>query len=164
MGVCIYPGSFDPPTKGHVDIIHRASEVFDEVIVAVMINRAKKGCFPIQKREEMLKMICSGMPRVKIDLWDGLLCEYIKKKPGAVVIRGIRNAKDFEQEYDAHTANKSLFPSFETVFFAADHQLSYVSSSMVREIASFGGDISPFVPESIKDDICSFFQEQILLK
>ena len=164
MSVCIYPGSFDPPTNGHIDIIHRASEVFDEVIVAVMINRSKKGCFPVEKREEMLKTVCSGMNGVKIDLWDGLLCEYVRKRPGSVVIRGIRSSKDFEQEYEAHTANKSLFPSFETVFFVADHRLSFVSSSMVREIASFGGDISPFVPESSKDDIFSFIRQQIMQK
>ena len=153
MNDCVIPGSFDPPTRGHLDLIRRASFVFDEVTVAVMVNRAKEGAVPLQKRADLLRKACRKYKNVKVDVWDGLLAEYMRRRPGTPVIRGIRNAAEFEQEITAFTVNKALLPEFETIFIPADHELAAVSSSAVREVASFGGDIRPFIPEEIQDEV-----------
>ena len=156
MSACVFPGSFDPPTRGHLDIIRRAAKMFDEVTVAVMINRAKQGAIPIEERVALLKKACKGLRNVQVHAWEGLLADYMCHRPGAVAVRGVRNAAEFEQEQTAYLVNKAIYPAFETVFLAADQALSSVSSSAVREIASFGGDVRPFIPEEIQDAVCEW--------
>ena len=147
MSSCIFPGSFDPMTCGHLDLIRRAAVLFETVTVTVMVNRAKKGCIPFEDRVRMIQKACAGIPNVKADMWIGLLSDYMRDHPGCAVIRGIRTAQEFEQETIAAAVNRQLYPGMETVLIPAKEELSAVSSSIVREIASFGGDYSRFVPE-----------------
>ena len=158
MGACVFPGSFDPPTIGHLDIICRAASMFDTVTVTVMLNRSKEGVIPVRDRESLLRIICRRLDNVEVDCWDGLLSDYMRKRPGQTVVRGIRNAQEFAQEKMAFLVNKALFPAFDTVFLSAGRELSAVSSSAVREIASFGGDIRPFIPKEIQNEVCQWLR------
>ena len=158
MRTCVFPGSFDPVTEGHMDLITRASALFDRVTVVVMINREKKGFLPIAKRCELLAGACSHLKNVHIAEWDGLLAEYMKLNHETVVIRGIRNTADFENEFNSAQVNKMLDPQLETVILFAGEGKNVISSSTVREIASFGGDFSAFVPKQVYKDIIENIQ------
>ena len=136
MVSCVFPGSFDPVTRGHLDLIQRASSAFDHVTVAVMYNVHKKGTIPVEKRVRLLQKVCSSFQNVSVERWDGLLAEYMRIKKEKIVIRGIRGGMEAEQE---------ILPT--------DPKLAGVSSSAVREVFSFGGDISAFVPEEITEEI-----------
>lgn len=149
MSACVIPGSFDPITLGHLDLIRRVSGMFEEVTVTVMVNRAKNGCIPYEDRVRLIRKACLGLPNVRTELWTGLLADYMREHPGSVVVRGIRNAAEFEQEQTAAAINRKLNPAMETLFLPASDGWSEVSSSTVREIASFGGDYRPFVPGRI---------------
>ena len=153
MVSCVFPGSFDPVTKGHLDLIQRASSVFDHVTVAVMYNVHKKGVIPVEKRLELLQKVCSSFQNVSIDKWDGLLADYMRFKNEKIVLRGIRGNMETEQEILANAANRLLNDQMETLFLPSDPALIGVSSSAVREVFSFGGDISAFVPEEITEEI-----------
>ena len=153
MITCVFPGSFDPVTTGHLDLIARASSVFDHVTVTVMHNVRKTGCIPVESRMELLQKACSRFENVSTDCWDGLLADYMDKKGERIVIRGIRSAGETEQELQAFAANRALNSRIETFFIPTDPALIGVSSSAVREIASFGGDISAFVPPQLKEEI-----------
>lgn len=153
MSQCVFPGSFDPPTIGHFDLIRRAAAIFDEVVVTVMINRNKKGLIPFEERVAMLKELCRDMPGVTVDTWSGLLAEYMRQRPGSVLIRGVRNEQDFQYEMLSAAVNRQLYPGMETLFFPAGDSVSHVSSSVVKEIAAFGGDYGMFIPAEIKDSI-----------
>ena len=153
MSLCVFPGSFDPLTCGHRNLIERAAAVFDTVIVTVMINRAKEGTIPFPERVRMIRKACSDLPNVTVDLWKGLLSDYMRKFPGGIVIRGVRSSGEFDQEILAADINRRLCPRTETLFIPAAAEWSALSSSAVREIASFGGNIRPFVPECIYKDI-----------
>ena len=153
MTNCVFPGSFDPVTNGHRDLIARASEMFDHVTVTVMVNVRKTNVFSVDERMAMLRRVCTVFPNVDIDRWDGLLADYMRQKGDSIVIRGIRSTAEFEQELSASAANKLLNPNMETIFLPTDPDMSGISSSAVREVASFGGDISPFVPESVAEEI-----------
>ena len=151
---CVFPGSFDPPTAGHMDLIRRAAGMFDRVTVAVMVNIGKAGAIPFEERARMLKKACAGLPNVKIDMWKGLLADYVRKQKGTtVVIRGVRDAAEFEREKEAAAVNRVLCPGMETLLLPASDGMSQVSSSTVREIAVFGGDYSFLVPDEIREDI-----------
>ena len=152
MASCVFPGSFDPVTKGHLDLIRRAAVIFDHVTVTVMVNIRKKGTIPAGKRVELIRKACAGIPNVTVDRWDGLLAEYMKEKNEKILIRGLRSGYELEQELCSLEAYRMLNGDIETVFLASDPSLSGVSSSTVREISAFGGSIEAFVPEEITEE------------
>ena len=152
MKVALYPGSFDPVTLGHLDIIRRASLMFDEVIVAVMCNSAKTPLFTLDERVKMIKESVKDLDNVVIESFDGLLIDYCKKKNIHIVIRGLRAITDFEYELQIAQTNKELSHNeVDTVFLTTSLKYSYLSSSVVKEIASYNGDIAPCVPVFVAD-------------
>lgn len=152
MKVAVCPGSFDPVTLGHIDIIERAAELFDEVVVVVMANSSKKSLFSLEERENLLKR-CLVKNNIEIDTYGGLLVDYVKSKNAIAIVKGLRAMSDFDYEFQQALTNKSLFPQAETVFLAAKGENMFLSSSMVKEVCSHGGDISRFVPEEILEDV-----------
>ncbi len=152
--VAIYPGSFDPVTIGHLDIISRGSKMFSRVIVVVMSNVHKNsGSFTIDERVEMIKKSVRGLENVEVDHYEGLLADYAKQKNANVIVKGLRAVTDFEYEFQMALTNKKLNPDVETIFLTTSAENMYLSSSMVKQIASMGGDISDFVPPAIHKDI-----------
>jgi pantetheine-phosphate adenylyltransferase len=151
--VAVYPGSFDPLTFGHIDIIERALEIFDEVIVSIFVNPNKKPLFTLEERIDILKNVLKDYSGVKIDNFNGLLTDYLREKKIKVVIRGLRAVSDLEYEFQYAAANRTLCPEIETVFFMPRLRYSYLSSSVVREIARFGGDVSKMVPQYVVEKI-----------
>ncbi len=151
--VAICPGSFDCITLGHLDIISRAAAMFDEIIVVAMNNQQKKYTFSEEERVDMIKKSTADIKNVSVDLYDGLLAEYAAKKGACAIIKGLRAMSDFEYEFQMALTNKKLNPRVETVFLTTSAQNMYLSSSMVKQIASMGGDISDFVPPVILSDI-----------
>ena len=148
MKRAIYPGSFDPVTFGHLDIIERSAKIFDEVIIGVLNNSAKNALFTVEERVAMIEDLVRH-PNVTVDSFDGLLVDYAKKKEAAVIIRGLRAVTDFEYEIQIAQTNKVEYPELETIFLTTGLHYSYLSSTIVREFASYGGDISRFVPAEI---------------
>ncbi|MCQ2441415.1 MAG: pantetheine-phosphate adenylyltransferase [Clostridia bacterium] len=151
--IAVCPGSFDPITLGHLDIISRASSMFDKLIVVVMNNMNKSGCFSPEERKELIIKTTCGLHNVEVDIYDGLLAEYAKSKNACAIIKGLRAMSDFEYEFQMALTNKKLNPNVETLFLTTSSENMYLSSSMVKQIASMGGDISSFVPAEIHDDI-----------
>ncbi len=149
MTSAIYPGSFDPVTYGHIDIIKRASKLFDHLTVSVLNNKAKSPLFSTEERVNMLKDVCSDIPNIRIDSFSGLLADYVKKNNIDVVIRGLRAITDFEYELQMAQTNRKLVPQADTVFLTTSLEYAYLSSTTVKEVAAFGGDISLFVPDDI---------------
>ncbi len=149
----ICPGSFDPVTLGHLDIITRASKMFDRVVVAVLVNSSKTPTFSTQERIELLNAAVGDLPNVEIVSFEGLLAEYCKTCGISTIVKGLRAVSDFEYEFQMAIANKKLNPGLETIFLTADADSTFLSSSMVREICSMGGDISNFVPACVHDRI-----------
>ena len=153
MKTAICPGSFDPVTLGHLDIIERAAELFDEVIVLVMSNRSKTGSlFTVEERIELINRTIKGK-NIKVDTYDGLLVDYAKQKNAVAIVKGLRAMSDFEYEFQQALTNKSLYPKVETVFLTTEGKNMFLSSSMVKEVCTLGGDISTFVPQEIINDI-----------
>ncbi len=150
---CVYPGSFDPVTSGHLDVICRAAAMFDDVTVAVLVNKNKKPAFSTEQRMEFIQRSIAHLPNVKVDSFAGLLVDYMKKTDANVVIRGLRALSDFEYEYQMAAMNAKLAKDIETIFLMTDINLSFLSSSMVKELASHNGDITGLVPEAIKEDV-----------
>ena len=153
MRIGIYPGSFDPVTLGHLDIIERASRMVDKLVIGVLVNGAKSPMFTTEERVELIKKVTKDMPNVVVEANDGLLVDFAEAKGAGVIIRGLRAVTDFEYELQIAQTNHKLNPKVDTVFLTTSVEYSYVSSSIVREIASYGGDISQFVPECIVDEI-----------
>ena len=153
MKKAIYPGSFDPVTNGHLEIIKRASMLFDQVIVLISVNPSKNSSFTVDERADLLRRVCYDIPNVQIDSCSGLIVDYFRDHDCDIIVKGLRAMSDFENEFQMAHVNKHLCPRAETVFLCADSQSTYLSSSMVKQIATFGGDISPFVPDAIKNDI-----------
>ncbi len=153
MRIGIYPGSFDPVTLGHLDIIVRASRLVDQLIIGVLVNGAKSPMFSMEERMELLCRVTAHMPNVIVEKHDGLLVDFARQKNASILVRGLRAVTDFEYELQIAQTNHKLNPFVDTVFLTTSVEYSYVSSSIVREIASYGGDISQFVPECIVDDI-----------
>ena len=149
MKRAIYPGSFDPVTFGHLDIIERSAKIFDEVIIGVLNNSAKNALFTVEERVAMIEDLVRQYPNVTVDSFDGLLVDYAKKKEAAVIIRGLRAVTDFEYEIQIAQTNKVEYPELETIILTTGLHYSYLSSTIVREFASYGGDISRFVPAEI---------------
>ena len=145
----IYPGSFDPVTYGHYDIICRSCKIVDELIVGVLNNKAKMPLFSVEERVKMLEEVTKDLPNVRIVPFDGLLVDFADRIEAAVVIRGLRAITDFEYELQMSQTNHKLSPNIETMFLTTSIEYSYLSSTTVREIAAFGGDVSQFVPEAV---------------
>jgi pantetheine-phosphate adenylyltransferase len=143
--IAIYPGSFDPPTKGHEDLIRRSLALADIVIVAVATNSAKQPLFAVEERLNMLRTSVGDNPRIRFESFDGLLAEYARKAGAGVIVRGLRAVSDFEYEYQMALMNRQLHPMLETVFLVPSVDTTYLSSSLVREVAKFGGDVSSLV-------------------
>lgn len=152
MRIAVCPGSFDPVTLGHMDIIARACKIFDKVIVAVPINPEKNASFTVEERIELLKITTAGL-NVELDCVDGLLADYARDKGATAIVKGLRALSDFEYEFQMALTNKKLNPELETIFLATSAENMFLSSSMVKQVAGFGGDISHFVPECILDTI-----------
>lgn len=148
--IAIYPGSFDPITYGHLDIIKRSLKIFDHVTIAVARNSQKKSLFSIDERVELIKSILKGEPRVSVDTFDGLLIDYVTSRQANVIIRGLRAISDFEYEFQIAQMNSSIGHDIETLFMMTSVQYGYLSSSIVREVCSLGGNVDSFVPAEIK--------------
>ncbi len=158
--IAICPGSFDPVTLGHLDIISRASCIFDKIIVAVPVNPEKHTSFSVEERMELLRVVCAeeGFQNVEVDRVTGLLADYAREKGAMTIIKGLRAVTDFEYEFQQALTNKRLNPELETMFMATSAENMFLSSSVVKQVAGFGGDISHFVPscilQTIKDRLC----------
>ena len=154
MTTAICPGSFDPITLGHVDIICRAAEIFDEVVVCVMHNAAKKSpMFTLEEKLSMARRAVEGYPNVRVDSYDGLLTEYVRRFEKPVVVKGLRAASDFDYEFQMNMINKCLNPAVETMFLTASERYTFLSSSIVREVAQYGAELKGLVPDAIIPDI-----------
>ena len=155
MKLAIYPGSFDPVTYGHLEIISRASRLFDKLVVLVSVNPSKPSAFSIEERKQLLEEVvkAEGLTNVEIDSHEGLLIDYFNKRNADVIVKGLRALSDFEYEFQMAQANRKLCYKAETIFLTAKSENTYLSSSMVKQIAMFGGDVSDFVPECILDRI-----------
>ena len=150
MPIAMYPGSFDPVTRGHLDIIKRSSRMFDKVIVAVLVNSAKTPLFTVEERVAMLREACKNIPNVEIDSFNGLTVSFAKQKGATVMVRGLRAVTDFENEIQLAQTNHALMPGIETMFLATSIKWSYLSSTIVREAAHYGQDVSRFVPRNVE--------------
>ena len=153
MSIAIYPGSFDPVTLGHLNIIKRASQCFEKVIVCVMINSNKQGMFTPQERVDLLKRSTERFGNVEVDFSDELLAAYAKRRKAHVVVKGLRAVSDFEQEVQMAVINRKLNPRLETMFLASSEKYTYLSSTIVKEMARYGADLSDFIPREIVDDV-----------
>ena len=145
----IYPGSFDPVTNGHLDVIQRAATLFDEVVVAVAFNEQKQGLLAVEQRVELIRGVAGGMPNVRIAQFGGLLMDFARREGASAVVRGLRAVSDFEFEFQMALMNRKLEPEIETIFLMPAEKYTYLSSRIVKEIARLGGDVSAFVPESV---------------
>lgn len=149
MKVAVYPGSFDPVTNGHLDIIKRTSKMVDKIIVAVLYNPSKNPFFSIEERMELLKEVTADIHNLEIDCFTGLLVDYVKEKNVDVIVKGLRAVSDFEYEFQMALMNKKLNPQVETIFMMTSSEFSYLSSSLVKEVFRFNGCISGLVPEKV---------------
>lgn len=157
MKIAIYPGSFDPITSGHLNIIRRASNIFDRLIVCVMVNAGKNPMFTLEERENLIRRVTEDLPNVEVDHSSELLAEYARRKGSCVILKGLRAGSDFENEFQMALINRKLNPELDTMFLTADSQYMYLSSSMVKELGSYGADLTDFLPVEIIPD----FQERI---
>jgi pantetheine-phosphate adenylyltransferase len=148
--IAVYPGSFDPVTNGHLDIIHRALEFVDELVIAILVNPEKQALFTVKERMEMIRTVLPENPRIQLDQFDGLLVEYARKKNARVIIRGLRAVSDFDYEFQMALMNRRLEAQIETVFLVPAEQYSYVSSRLVKEICALGGAVRGLVPEEVE--------------
>ena len=153
MRTAVCPGSFDPVTFGHRDIIHRASMLFDKVIVLVAVNKHKTPLFTPEERVELIKKVTAEFPNVEVDVCSGLIADYVREVGAVAIVKGLRAVTDFEYEFQMALVNRNIYDGAETVFLTTSSENMYLSSSVVKQIASFGGDISHFVPECILKDI-----------
>jgi pantetheine-phosphate adenylyltransferase len=149
MRLALYPGTFDPPTNGHVDIILRSLDIFEHVVVAIAVNVRKEPLFSTAERMALIREAVGPVPHLEIDAFSGLLVDYVRRRQARVVIRGLRAIADFEYEFQLAHMNRKLAPGVDTIFLPTTQENFYVSSSLVKEIASFGGDVSGVVPEGV---------------
>ncbi len=149
----VYPGSFDPVTLGHIDIIERAAEIVDELIVGVLINKGKNPLFSVQERVNMLQIVTKDIPNIRVESFDGLLVDFLKLKDAEFVIRGLRAITDFEYELQMAQTNRIMSPDTDTIFLTTNLKYAYLNSTTVREVASYGGDISKFVPDFVAEAV-----------
>ena len=157
MKIAIYPGSFDPITVGHLNIIRRSAEIFDHLTVCVMVNAGKNPMFTLEERVALIKRVVADLPNVEVDSSCELLADYAKRRGNCVIVKGLRAGSDFENEFQMALINRKLNPDLDTMFLTAEHQFTYLSSSTVKELGSYGVDLSDFLPEQIIPD----FQERM---
>ena len=160
MKIAIYPGSFDPVTSGHLNIIRRAANIFDRLIVCVMVNGGKQPMFSQDERVDLIRRVTADLSNVEVDSSDELLAEYARRKGSCVIVKGLRAGSDFENEFQMAMINRKINPELDTMFLTAEHQYMYMSSSMVKELGRYRADLSDFLPEEIIPD----FQERIKIK
>lgn len=158
MSIAVYPGSFDPVTYGHLDIIERGAKVFDKVIVAVLLNRSKTPLFSIEERVELLKQVTNQFPNVEVESFNGLLIDYMHTKNARTIIKGLRAISDFEYELQMASINKKLDDRIETFFMMTNNKYSYLSSSIVKELAKYGASVSDLVPEVVENALREKFK------
>ena len=157
MKIAIYPGSFDPVTSGHLNIIRRAAKIFDRVIVCVMVNAGKHPMFALEERVELIQRVTADLPNVEVEGSSELLADYARKKGSCVIVKGLRAGSDFEYEFQMALINRKINPDLDTMFLTAEHQYTYLSSSTVKELGNYNVDLSDFLPEQIIPD----FQNRI---
>ena len=150
MKLAVYPGSFDPLTNGHVDIIERGTHLFDKIIVAILVNVEKSPLFTMQERVDIVRDVFKGRPNVEVDTFDGLLVDYVSKRRADVIVRGLRALSDFESEFQMALMNRRLSPDIETVFMMPAEQYTYISSRLIKEVFSLGGQVHGLVPEIVE--------------
>lgn len=155
MKVAIYPGSFDPITSGHLNIIRRAANIFDELIVCVMVNAGKNPMFTLDERVELIQRVTAGIPNLTVKSSNKLLAEFAREEGSCVIIKGLRAISDFENEFQMALVNRKINPDLDTMFLTADSEYMYMSSSMVKELGSYGADLADFLPEDIIPDFQS---------
>lgn len=161
MKTAIYPGSFDPITLGHLNIIRRAAETFDQVVVAIMVNSGKKRpLFTLEERRNMAIRVLRELPNVTVTCADGLLADFARQYEGAVIVKGLRALTDYEYEVQMALTNKKLNPTLDTYFLAASEKFTYLSSSIVKELAYYGANLSEFLPEEIIDEVSAKVKEE----
>jgi len=157
MKIAIYPGSFDPVTSGHLNIIRRGAAIFDKLIVCVMVNAGKNPMFTLEERVSLIRRVTADIPNVEVDCSSELLADYARRKGGCVILKGLRAGSDFENEFQMALVNRKLNPELDTMFLTAESQYMFLSSSMVKELGSYGADLKDFLPEEIIPD----FRERI---
>ena len=159
MKIAIYPGSFDPVTSGHLNIIRRAAKIFDRLVVCVMVNGGKSPMFSLEERVDLIRRVTKDLPNVEVDASSELLAEYAKRKGSCVIVKGLRAGSDFENEFTMAMINHKINPDLDTMFLTAEHEFMYMSSSTVKELGRYGVDLSDFLPEEIIPD----FQARVKL-
>jgi len=152
MKIAVYPGSFDPVTSGHLNIIRRAAKIFDQLIVCVMVNAGKNPMFSLEERVDLIKRVTSDIPNVEVDSSNALLADYARRRGSCVIVKGLRAGSDFENEFQMALINHKINPELDTMFLTAESQYMYLSSSTVKELGSYGVDLSDFLPEEIIPD------------
>ena len=158
MKVAIYPGSFDPITSGHLNIIQRASHIFDKLIVCVMVNAGKNPMFTLEERKELICRVTKDLPNISVESSNELLAEFAREKGSCVIVKGLRAVSDFENEFQMALINRRLNPDLDTMFLTADSEYMYLSSSVVKELGSYGADLDEFLPKEIIPD----FQKKLV--
>ncbi|HEV8597767.1 MAG TPA: pantetheine-phosphate adenylyltransferase [Gemmatimonadales bacterium] len=156
--IALYPGSFDPPTRGHEDLIRRSLQLADQVVVAVAVNAVKQPLFSVPERLEMLRYTLGAEPRIRFDAFEGLVAEFAKRIGASVLVRGLRAVGDFEYEFQMALMNRQLYPGLETVFLVPGQGLSYISSSLVREVARYGGEVGELVHPAVAEALRRHFR------
>jgi pantetheine-phosphate adenylyltransferase len=159
MSIAVYPGSFDPITNGHLDVIRRGTKVFERLIVSVADNPAKQALFTKEERTDMIREVTKGFKNVEIDAFDGLVVDYVHRKKAGVILRGIRTISDFEYEYQMALTNRTFAQDIETVFVMTHEEYSFVSSRLIKEAVSMGGDVSSFVPKDVEKRLKAKFKK-----
>ena len=152
MKTAIYPGSFDPVTSGHLNIIRRAANIFDRLIVCVMVNAGKNPMFTLEEREALIRRVTADLPNGEVDSSNELLADYARRRGSCVIVKGLRAGSDFESEFQMALVNRKLNPELDTMFLTADSQYMYLSSSMVKELGKYGAELSDFLPQEIIPD------------
>ncbi len=160
MKIAIYPGSFDPVTSGHLNIIRRAASIFDKLIVCVMVNAGKNPVFTLEERVELIRRVTGDLPNVEVDASDELLAEYAKRKGSCVIVKGLRAGSDFENEFQMALINHKINPQLDTMFLTAESQYMFLSSSAVKELGMYSVDLSEFLPEAIIPDFYKKMNEK----